>query len=211
MSTIRKSRLKREPLPRSTPPRKPKNADVRERGEFLKPDEVERLCRAAGSVGRHRERDYAMIFFAYRHALRVSELTELKWDKITLKYPGSETVWVDRKKGSVPNSHPLAKDEVKLLKKLAPKDEHRTGYVFGNERGGKLTESAVRKLVARAGKLAEFPWHVHPHQLRHACGHTMANKKIPTGIIQHWLGHVNSASTARYAVIDAETLRGIWD
>lgn len=193
------------------PPRRTKNADVRERGEYLTPDEIERLCRAAGSVGRHRDRDRAIIFIAYRHALRVSELCDLPWKAVSLKHSGSETIWVDRKKGSRSNSHPLAKDEVKALKKLAPRDEQRTGFVFANERGGRLTESCVRKLVARAGIIAEFPWHVHPHQLRHACGHTMANKKVPTGIIQHWLGHVNSASTARYAVIDFDTLKGIWD
>lgn len=205
------SRLKRDPLPHSIPPRRKANADVRERGEFLTPVELDRLCTAAGSVGRHKTRDHALIFLSYRHGLRVSEATELVWSKVSLKYPGSETVWIDRKKGSNSGSHPLAKDEVKALKKLAPRDEERVGFIFRNERGGKLTESCVRKLVARAGRIAEFPWHVHPHQFRHACGHTMANKKIPTGIIQHWLGHVNSASTARYAVIDAETLRGIWD
>ncbi len=198
------------PVTRQPPPIRRKNIDSRERGEFLKPDEVEQLCAAAASVGRHKERDYAMIFIAYRHGLRVSELVELTWDEINLK---AETVWVSRKKGSNSNEHPLKKDEIKALKALAPKEEFRVGYVFRNERegDGKLTESCVRKLVARAGKLAGFPFHIHPHQLRHACGHTLANKKTPTGIIQHWLGHVNASHTARYAVIDAETLKGIWD
>jgi type 1 fimbriae regulatory protein FimB/type 1 fimbriae regulatory protein FimE len=196
------------PKTRHAPPVRRKNADSRERGEYLTPGELAQLRAAAASVGRHRDRDSTMIFIAYRHALRVSELTELEWNAIEFKVP---RVWVSRKKGSNSGHHPLAKDELKALKALAPKEEYRVGYVFKNERGGKLTESCVRKLVARAGKLAGFPFHVHPHQLRHACGHTMANKKIPTGIIQHWLGHVNAQHTGRYAVIDDETLRGIWE
>jgi integrase len=198
---------KPDPKPRHAPPIRRPNKESRERGEYLKPDEMEQLRDAASSLGRHGIRDSVMIFLSYRHALRVSEATELPWKDINLK---AATIWVNRKKGSNSNEHPLAKDEIKALKALAPQEELRVGYVFKNERGGRLTESCIRKMVARAGKKAEFPFHVHPHQLRHACGHTMANKKTPTGIIQHWLGHVNAQHTARYAVIDAETLRGTW-
>ena len=198
----------KERRPRHPPPRRVKNLERRERGEYLTPDEMVRLCHAAGSVGRHCDRDYALIFMSYRHGLRVSEATAMTWDKINLK---ADNIWISRKKGSNSGEHPLHKDEVKALRKVAPLDEHRVGYVFKNERGGKLTESCVRKMVARAGKLAGFPFHIHPHQFRHACGHTMDNKKIATGLIVHWLGHVNPNHTKRYAVIDTATLKGIWD
>jgi len=39
--------------------------------------------------------------------------------------------------------------------------------VFASEREAPLTDSAVRKLVARAGKIAGLPMPVHPHMLRH--------------------------------------------
>ena len=196
------------PAARHLPPIRKKNAESRERGEFLTPDEIERLCTAAGSIGRHRKRDYALIFIAYRHGYRVSEVAELGWEKVNLK---AATMWISRKKGSNSNEHPLHRDEVKALVRLEPKPENRRGLVFQNERGGQLSESCIRKMVARAGKLAGFPFHVHPHQLRHACGHTMANKKLATSIIAHWLGHVDERNTKRYAVIDDATLKGIWD
>ena len=60
------------------PPRKPRNAERRSR-EFLSPAEVEKLMEAAQGVGRHGHRDATMILIAYRHALRVSELTALRW------------------------------------------------------------------------------------------------------------------------------------
>jgi hypothetical protein len=65
------------------PPRKPKNSERRSR-EFLSPAEVEKLAEAAQRVGRHGHRDGTMIQIAYRHALRVSELTALRWDQVDL-------------------------------------------------------------------------------------------------------------------------------
>ena len=44
-----------------------------------------------------------------------------------------------------------------------------------SERGGPLTDSAFRKVVARAGKAAGLELAVHPHMLRHACGYKLAN------------------------------------
>ena len=66
------------------PPRRQTNASVRSR-EFLTPDEIEAVMKAAGSVGRHRHRDRTMILLAFRHGLRASELVTLRWDQVDLK------------------------------------------------------------------------------------------------------------------------------
>jgi site-specific recombinase XerD len=39
--------------------------------------------------------------------------------------------------------------------------------VFTTERHGPLTDSAMRKIVARAGEAAKLGVPVHPHMLRH--------------------------------------------
>ena len=44
--------------------------------KYLTPDEVERLAKAARSIGRHRHRDGSLIVLAFRHGLRVSELVD---------------------------------------------------------------------------------------------------------------------------------------
>ena len=57
------------------PPRRVSNAARRPR-EYLTADEVERLMAAARSrPSRYGQRDATMILLAYRHGLRVSELT----------------------------------------------------------------------------------------------------------------------------------------
>ena len=50
-----------------------------------------------------------------------------------------------------------------------------------------MTSSNVRKLVARAGQAAGFPFPAHPHMLRHACGYKLANDGHDTRALQHYL------------------------
>ncbi len=38
-----------------------------------------------------------------------------------------------------------------------------------------MTDSSVRKIIARAGDQAQLGFPVHPHMLRHACGYKLAN------------------------------------
>jgi integrase len=56
------------------------NAELRSR-EHLTPDEVEHLI-AAAKDGRWGHRDATMLLVAYRHGLRASELTDLRWDQV---------------------------------------------------------------------------------------------------------------------------------
>jgi type 1 fimbriae regulatory protein FimE len=111
----------------------------------------------------------------YRHGLRVNELLALRWEQIDLR---QGLLHVNRLKNGMPSTHPLCVPELRALRRLQRGDEG-SPYVFTTERHGSLTDSAVRKIVARAGKIAgiEFPVHpVHPHMLRHACGFKLANE-----------------------------------
>ena len=84
-------------------PRRVRNAAVRPR-EYLTPDEVERLIDQAGKHGRHGPRDAALLMLAYRHGLRVSELTAVRWDMVDLK---QGLLHINRLKNGIPSVHPL--------------------------------------------------------------------------------------------------------
>jgi hypothetical protein len=49
--------------------------------EYLTEKEIERLMKAAGN-NRYGHRDATMILLAYRHGLRASELTSLRWEQV---------------------------------------------------------------------------------------------------------------------------------
>lgn len=188
------------------PPPKPKNADRRAR-EYLTSAEVDRLKRAARRVGRHGHRDATLILLMYRHALRVSEIADLRWDQIDLK---TALLHVRRIKNGVPSVHPLHGPELRALRRL--KNEYPgMAYVFVSERSSPISDRTIRHIVLRAGREADLPFPVHPHMLRHACGFYLANKGVDTRSIQHYMGHRNIQHTVRYTELAPHRFDGFWD
>jgi integrase len=59
-----------------------KNADYRQR-EYLTEGEIDSLLATAGN-SRNPVRDRLLILMAFRHALRVSELVDIRWQQIDL-------------------------------------------------------------------------------------------------------------------------------
>jgi type 1 fimbriae regulatory protein FimB/type 1 fimbriae regulatory protein FimE len=180
------------PTPRTTPTRQ-KNTQYRSR-EYLTLAEVNKIIKAAGTRGRHKERDHTLLLVMFRHGLRASEACNLKWDAVMLE---ENTIWINRLKGSESGSHPLPPDEKSALlelQKLYPG----CIYVFASERGASLSVDAIAKIVERATKAAGIPIKVHPHQFRHACGYHLASFGATTRDIQAYLGHKNIQHTVRY-------------
>ena len=91
--------------------------------EYLTEAEVERLLRATKS-NRWAHRDATMILVAYRHGLRASELTDLRWDQVD--FP-SATLHVRRVKQGSPSTHPIVGDELRSLREVIAIMELRTG------------------------------------------------------------------------------------
>ena len=98
---------------------------------------------------------------------------------------------------------------MRALRKVS-RDYPDSSYVFSSERKGPLTDSSVRKIVARAGQRAGLPFPVHPHMLRHACGYKLANDGHDTRSIQHYLGHKNITHTVRYTELAPDRFNSFW-
>src|SRR5690348_5433539 len=65
---------------RTVAPKRSPNAELRTR-EHLTEAEVEKLMTASRG-NRYGHRDSTMILVGYRHGLRASELTDLRWDQV---------------------------------------------------------------------------------------------------------------------------------
>jgi type 1 fimbriae regulatory protein FimB/type 1 fimbriae regulatory protein FimE len=187
------------------PPRRVSNRERRTR-EHLTPQEVEKLINAASRVGRYGHRDATLILLAYRHGLRVSELVALRWDQIDLE---QGLLHISRLKNGVPSTHPLRGPELRALRRLR-REQGASPYVLTTERGSVMTDSSVRKIMARAGEQAQLGFPVHPHMLRHACGFKLANEGHDTRAIQHYLGHRNIQHTVRYTELAADRFKQFW-
>ncbi|HIA54792.1 MAG TPA: integrase [Candidatus Melainabacteria bacterium] len=166
------------------PPPKIPNSEKRAR-EYLTPAEVKSMIDAAKLVGRHGLRDALLILIAYRHALRVGELVDLKWEQLDLD---GAKMHVNRLKNGDSSVHFLEGDEIRALRKLR-RDYEGSSFVFASERQGPLSINAVHKIVVRAGEVAGIEFPVHSHQLRHGKGYQLASKGVDTRAIQAYFGH----------------------
>jgi integrase len=188
-----------------TPPRRRKNVETRSR-EYLTADEIKQLLKAAKASGRYGQRDRTMVMLMYRHGLRVSEAVSLRWDQVDLE---GGLLAVTRAKNGVPSTHPLRGPELRELRELR-REWPDSPYLFCSERGGPMTTSNVRKLIARLGQAAKLPFPVHPHQLRHALGYMLANDGHDTRAIQHYLGHKNIRHTVRYTELAPDRFKSFF-
>ncbi len=189
----------------TVPPRQVPHPERRPR-EYLTPKEVERLI-AAARQNRYGHRDATMIRVAYRHGLRVAELCALRWDQVDFEHG---LLHVRRIKNGMPSVHPLGGGELRALRKLQ-RGATPSRHVFTTERRAPMSPAGFRKMLARTGEIAEFPFPVHPHMLRHACGYKLANDGQDTRALQHYLGHKNIQHTVRYTELAADRFRSFWE
>jgi integrase len=189
---------------RTVPQRRP-NAALRSR-EYLTDAEVARLTKAAGG-NRWGHRDATMVLVAYRHGLRASELTDLRWDQIDFS---AATLAVRRVKKGSPATHPIRGDELRALRRLAREQEPKSPFVFTSERGAPFTTAGFARMVERAGAETKLGFKAHPHMLRHACGFALANKGHDTRALQAWLGHKNIQHTVKYTELAPGRFKDFW-
>lgn len=182
------------------------NIELRSR-EYLLPDEVEKLLGAAKKMGRYGQRNATLLLMMYRHGLRVSEAIALRWSQVDFK---EGQLHVRRLKNGKPSVQRLAGVELRSLRQLQ-RDWPDSPFLFVSERGGPLTDHAVRKLVARVGVEAKLDFPVHPHMFRHATGYYLASKGHDTRAIQDYLGHRNIHHTVRYTELAPGRFDDFWD
>ena len=190
----------------TVPPRLVPYAKRRPR-EYLTVKEVGLLTDAARGRGRYGHRDATMILIAYRHGLRAGELCTLRWDQVDL---GRGLLHVRRVKNGTPSVHPMGGSELRALRRLK-REQPESRYMFLTERLAPMTTAGFRKTIARIGESAEFPFPVHPHMLRHACGYKLANDGQDTRALQHYLGHKNIQHTVRYTELSPERFKSFWE
>jgi integrase len=170
-------------------------------GEFL-------ALVGATRQSRHHWRNTAMLMLTFYHGLRVSELCHLQCKDIELKHG---CLWVGRVKGSLSTEQPLLAEELRVLKRyLKERSDSQLPWLFLTERGDQFTRFSINYLVRTASRRAGLALVVHPHMLRHGCGHALANRGHDLRLIQDYLGHRDPKHTMRYTRTAACRFEGLW-
>jgi len=174
--------------------------------DYLTTAEMDALL-ASGKKGRFGNRDYAMLLTTYKHGLRVSELCSMKRDDLDLN---GGRLWVRRKKAGLSTTQPLGGDELRALRSYLRSRKDGLPWVFLSSQGGQMTRQNVNYLITQAAERAGLG-EVHPHMLRHSCGHALAEKGTDTRLMQDWLGHRDIRHTAWYSRTSAKRFDGVWE
>lgn len=118
------------------------------------------MIAAASKVGRHGRRARALILLMFRHGLRVSEASSLRWQEIDFK---QGEIHIHRRKNGKPSVQPLYGDEIRALRQLR-RDYPDTPYVIVSERRTPLSERVIHQIVvqSRGESWVRIP-HASPH------------------------------------------------
>jgi site-specific recombinase XerD len=179
-----------------------------ERGivEFLADEEIEALLAAPDPATWIGRRDRALLLVAVQTGLRVSELTALCRRDVAL---GTGAHVRCNGKGRKLRCTPLRRDVVKVLDAwLRERPTTLDTPVFPSSRGGRLSEDAVERLVAKytTATRASCPSltgkRVTPHTLRHTAAMQLLRRGVDRTVIALWLGHESIETTQIYLHAD---------
>jgi len=153
-------------------------------------------------------RDWALIEVLYCCGLRASEAAELEWDDISF---AQKQLRVRLGKGAKERIVPMIDAVLDTLKRLKETATIKTGPIFLNYQGGRLSTRSIQKIVNARAKAAGLNRRATPHTLRHSFAtHLLANG-ANLRAIQELLGHSSLSTTQRYTHLDEKALCNEYD
>lgn len=169
---------------------------------FLTHDEIDALLAAPDRRTWCGRRDHALLVLAVQSGLRLSELTSLEHDSITLG-AGAHVRCVG--KGRKERCTPLTSLTVQVLKAwLKEPPLAGSSVLFPNPRGGRLSADAVQYLVRKSVRTATARCptlaskRISPHVLRHSAAMELLAAGVDGSVIALWLGHESVNTTQIY-------------
>lgn len=170
--------------------------------EFLSTTEIEALLKAPDRKTWLGRRDHTLLALAIQTGLRVSELTGMRRDQITLTTGPHVRCFG---KGRKERCTPLTQQTVGILKGwLKELCQGSSGLVFPNSRGGPLGPDGVQYLLNKYAATAKNSCpslarkKISPHVLRHTTAMQLLQAGVDHSVIALWLGHESLETTQIY-------------
>jgi site-specific recombinase XerD len=169
---------------------------------FLTRPEIEALLGAVDCTKWIGRRDYAFLLVAMQTGLRLSELTGVRREDVTLG-AGAHIHCVG--KGRKERGTPITKTARRVLESWMKEPwPIESAFLFPSLSGGRLSADAVQDLVNKhvAAARMKFPSlikkRVTPHVLRHTAAMELLQAGVDRSMIALWLGHESVETTQIY-------------
>src|SRR5215468_6782452 len=173
---------------------------------FLTRPEIDALVAAPNQTTWLGRRDHAFLLTAVQTGLRLSEMTSLRHEDVSL---GAGAHVHCRGKGRKERCTPLTKPTVAVLRAWIREQGRKDSQtLFPSTRGGPLSPDGVQHLLARHVAQARKNCaslrkkRVSPHVLRHAAAMELLQAGVDRAVIALWLGHESVETTQIY--LDAD-------
>ncbi|MEW6040527.1 MAG: site-specific tyrosine recombinase/integron integrase [Elusimicrobiota bacterium] len=160
-------------------------------------------------------RDQALLELMYSCGVRVGELVSLNIGDLELFNSTLRVTGKGSKQRIVPFGEIALKAMYKYLelrKKILEKAENENEQaLFLNYAGRRITDRAVRKILARWVSKVAIHKKVSPHVIRHSFATHMLNAGCDLRSIQEMLGHASLSTTHIYTHVTTEQLKKIYE
>jgi site-specific recombinase XerD len=170
--------------------------------DFLVRPEIEALLAAPDRSTWVGQRDHAFLLVAMQTGLRLSELTGLRQQDVSLGTGAHvRCLGKGRKQRATPLTKPTAQMVANWIERIGKDD---SAFLFPSARGGRLSADAGQSLVARHVETAraECPSlakkRVTPHVLRHTAAMELLQAGVDRALIAIWMGHEYVETTQVY-------------
>lgn len=179
---------------------------------FLSREEMERLLSAPKGEGIREVRDRAILESLYSSGVRVSELAALDETDLDLRAGVARVMG----KGRRERLAGLGRFAVEAIRAYAEAKRRqpgggRSGALFENRDGGRLSTRGIQRVVAKRLAEAGLDPRISPHKLRHSFATHLLDAGADLRSVQELLGHRNLASTQVYTHVTAGRLREVYD
>jgi len=199
---VRENKLEASPIAKVKSPKLEKKLPV-----FLDQIEITELLELPG-IDPLGKRDAAILELLYATGCRVSELVGLTLDRVDLQNRFVLVLGKGNKERLIPIGHTCCSalayyyPERKNLIEQYHAPLHNS--VFVNNRGGKLTDRSVRRILDKYINQLAISKNVSPHTIRHTFATHLLENGADLRAVQELLGHANLSTTQIYTHVSSE-------
>lgn len=183
--------------------------------EFLYIEEVKHLMEAPSDQTNVGIRDRAILEFLYATGARVSELVSLDLKNLNLSLGTALLFGKGGKERIVLLGSQAIKWLGRYLEEVRPKYEASSNQMknqalFLNQRGTRITDRSIRRMVDTYIKQVAAHLSISPHGLRHTFATHLLDEGADLRVVQELLGHVSLSSTQIYTHTTKEQLMRVY-
>lgn len=178
--------------------------------KFLDVGQVTRLILKPDTATIAGLRDRAMLETLYSTGIRVSELVGLDTQDIDFISGVVKVLG----KGSKERMVPIGEEALGAIRRYNDKKDKREktrDAVFLNNRGGRLTDRSVRRMLDKYIHACAIEEKISPHSLRHSFATHLLDRGADLRSVQELLGHMNLSTTQIYTHVTMDRLKAVYD